>query len=250
MTPLSTEGRTKEVVAVNLGLTDYKTTWDLQRRIADARTKELIPDVLLLNEHRPVYTFGKSSDEDHLLARESDLKRDGVDVYRVDRGGGVTFHGPGQLVGYPVLGLGDSRPDIHRYLRDLEEVIIRTLAAFGVESRRDESFTGVWTGGDKIAAIGIRVVRWVTMHGFALNVNTDLSHFERIIPCGIFHKGVSSLERLLGHPVPLEDVAEETAEQFGCVFGRRVTTVGKEEFFYLMDHLPLARTECLQPENQ
>ena len=204
---------------VNLGLTDYKSAWDLQRYIFDLRTQNKISDVLLLTEHHPVYTLGKSSDDNHLLANNDELKSAGVEVFHIDRGGDVTYHGPGQLVGYPILDLNNYYLDIHRYLRDLEEVIIRTLAEYGINANRDTNFTGVWVGNEKIAAIGVKVGHWVTMHGFALNANTNLSYFERIIPCGIFHKGVTSIERLLGHQVLLDEVSRFIVKHFENVFG-------------------------------
>ena len=200
-------------------MTDYGSVWTLQRQLFDLRLSGNVADTLLLNEHRHVYTLGKNSDENHLLAAREELRTRGIDVYSIDRGGDVTYHGPGQLVGYPIIDLNGYYLDLHRYLRDLEEVIIRTLAEYGVSAYRDRSFTGVWVGNEKIAAIGVKVSRWVTMHGFALNVNTDLSYFDRIIPCGIFHKGVTSLERLLGHRVSLQETEKIITGHFGDVFG-------------------------------
>ena len=141
-----------------------------------------------------------------------------IDVFAIDRGGDVTFHGPGQLVGYPILDLNDHTLDIHRYLRDLEDVLIRVCAEFGAMAGRSEGMTGAWVKNDKIAAIGVKVSRWVTMHGFALNVNTDLSYFDRIIPCGIFHKGVTSLQNQVGHEVKLSDVEQSVIQNFESVF--------------------------------
>ena len=204
---------------VNLGLTDYESIWALQRRLFDLRVAGKGTDFLLLNEHSHVYTLGKSSDDNHLLAREEELRKCGAEVFHIDRGGDITYHGPGQLVGYPILKLDDYYPDVHRYLRDIEEVIIRTLADFNIEAHRDQDFTGVWVGSDKIAAIGVKVSHWVTMHGFALNVNTDLSYFDRIIPCGIFHKGVTSMERVLGRKVRIDDVTSRIVHHFIGVFG-------------------------------
>jgi lipoate-protein ligase B len=202
-----------------LGMTDYASAWDLQRRLFRLRMEGSIGDLLLLNEHRHVYTLGKRTDENHLLAERQELTRRGIEVCSVDRGGDVTYHGPGQLVGYPILDLHHYYCDIHRYLRDLEEVIIRSLAEYGVGASRDPDLTGVWVGDEKIAAIGIKVSRWITMHGFALNVSTDLSYFERIIPCGIHHKGVTSLARLLGRNLPMDEVSEKIIKHFCGVFG-------------------------------
>jgi lipoyl(octanoyl) transferase len=213
------KNKMKELNVIKLGLTDYKSTWDLQKKIFDLRVEGKISDVVLLNEHHHVYTIGKSGNGNHLLASEEELRSKGAEVYYIDRGGDVTYHGPGQLVGYPILDLNTYYLDIHRYLRDLEEVIIRTLGEFGIKANRDSNFTGVWVGSEKIAAIGVKVSRWVTMHGFAFNVNTDLSYFDRIIPCGIFHKGVTSIEKLLGQQVPLDEVSQLIVKHFEEVFG-------------------------------
>jgi lipoyl(octanoyl) transferase len=190
----------------------------LQKQLFVLREEKKSGDALLFTEHFPVYTFGKSGEADHLLASEAELRSGGVEVFNIDRGGDVTFHGPGQLVGYPILDLNDYYLDLHRYLRDIEEVLIRTLADFGILGSRDPEFTGVWVNGNKIAAIGVKASRWITMHGFALNVNTDLKYFERIIPCGIFHKGVTSMQQELGLEIPLADVKEKLAAHFGEVF--------------------------------
>jgi lipoyl(octanoyl) transferase len=220
----------KKINVVNLGITDYKSTWDLQRQMFDLRIAGRISDVLLLNEHHHVYTLGKNSNENHLLAQSEELRTKGVDVYNIDRGGDITYHGPGQLVGYPIIDLNNYYLDLHRYLRDLEEVVIRALAEYGIEAYRDASFTGVWVGSEKIAAIGVKVSHWVTMHGFAFNVNTDLSYFDRIIPCGIFHKGVTSLERLLGQSVLLEEASKKIVKHFSAVFGVEPMIQNKDEF--------------------
>jgi lipoate-protein ligase B len=234
----------KEITVVNLGLSDYKPTWDLQRAVFDLRQSGETDDVLLLTEHSHVYTLGKNSDANHLLASDEELKESGADVYHVDRGGDITYHGPGQLVGYPILHLADYYCDVHRYLRDIEEVIIRTLNDFGISARRDEEFTGVWVGSEKIAAIGVKVSHWVTMHGFALNVNTDLSYFERIIPCGIFHRGVTSLQRVLGTSIPIESVTSRIVHHFGCVFNRSVIRQAPEKFIESIQQQVSESTEC------
>lgn len=230
------------VNVVNLGLTDYKFAWDLQRGIFDLRAEGKISDVLLLTEHKDVYTLGKSSDVHHLLAGEEELQTSGVEVFHVDRGGDVTYHGPGQLVGYPIIDLTGYYRDIHRYLRAVEEVIIQTLTEYGIHSRRAEKYTGVWVGNDKIAAIGVKVSRWITMHGFALNVNTDLSYFDRIIPCGIFHKGITSLERLLGKKISLNEISSVLAQKFGEVFGVQVEGRKVDDF---LQSLPRSNMEIV-----
>jgi len=211
--------RRNSVLVADLGRTEYEPVWKLQHRLWDARAHGKGSDTLLVNEHEHVYTFGKGSDENHLLAGTRELQQSGAKVFRIDRGGDVTYHGPGQLVVYPILDLTHYYPDVHRYLRDLEEVIIRTLEAFGIAARRDADLTGVWVGNEKIAAVGVRVSHWITMHGFALNVNTDLRYFDRIIPCGIFHRGVTSMERVLGYSPHLEDVSAGAVRHFGEVFG-------------------------------
>jgi len=236
----------KQVQHYYLGLTDYKTIWDLQRALFQLRLENSIPDIVLLNEHHHVYTLGKSSDGDHLLANEELLKQRGADVYKIDRGGDVTYHGPGQLVGYPILNLGNYYADVHRYLRDLEEVIIRTLAEYGIEGRREPDFTGVWVGSEKIAAIGVKVSHWITMHGFALNVNTDLSYFDSIIPCGIFHKGVTSMQRLLNNDIPVKEVSEHIVKKFGEVFGVEIDEIQPEKIKSLMNIKTTENTEWLQ----
>lgn len=217
-----------QIAVSNLGRTRYGETWDLQRRLFDLRHHGLIDDVLLFTEHEHVYTLGKGGDSNHLLASEEELSKDGTEVFRIDRGGDITYHGPGQIVGYPIIDLNQYSPDIHKYLRSLEDALIGLLDGYGIKGEREEEMTGVWVGGEKIAAIGVKVSRWVTMHGFALNVNTDLQKFERIIPCGIFHKGVTSMKRLLGKELPAEEVVARLMESFAAVFGCTPVVVAPE----------------------
>jgi len=234
------------IQVVDLDLTDYKYCWELQQNIFNLRVAGRISDVLLLSEHNHVYTLGKSSDNAHLLAGETELKSTGADVFHIDRGGDITYHGPGQLVGYPIIDLNNYYLDTHRYLRDLEEVIIKTLKDFGINGHREENYTGVWVGSDKIAAIGVKVSRWITMHGFALNINTNLSYFDRIIPCGIFHKGVTSMERILGNKLLIQDVIDSVSSRFGEVFGIHTIIVDKDEFLSAINNLSNEKIECLQ----
>jgi lipoyl(octanoyl) transferase len=173
-----------------------------------------------LLEHPHVITLGRAGDASNILLDEGTLNSLSVEVHRTGRGGDVTYHGPGQLVGYPIINLRPDRCDVHRYVRDLEEVLIRSIADYGIEGARIKGLTGVWVGNVKIAAIGVRIARWVTSHGFALNVNTDLSYFSTIIPCGVRDKGVVSMSRLLGHDVPLTEVARVVARHFGGVLNR------------------------------
>jgi len=210
-----------------LGRQSYQPVWNYQKELLKQRTAEEIQDRLLFVEHTPTYTMGKAGDENHLLADEKELQTRHAEYVPIDRGGDITYHGPGQLVGYPILHLKNYRKDVHWYLRQLEETIIRTIAEYGLQGERDPEYTGVWVGDEKIAAIGVKVSRWVTMHGFALNVTTDLSYFGRIIPCGIFHKGVCSIESLLNISPSLEEVQkiylEKFSEVFGCSLEEQVT---------------------------
>jgi lipoyl(octanoyl) transferase len=205
-----------------LGLVSYEEAVALQHRLVQARKAGAIPDQLLLLEHPPVITLGVKTrtDRSHVLATDELLKARGVELFESGRGGDVTFHGPGQLVGYPILDLKPDRCDVHRYVRDLEEVLVRAVASFGVTAAPDPGLTGVWVGPDKLAAIGVRISRWITSHGFALNVNTDLSHFDLIVPCGIRGRGVTSLQRVLGRTVDMVEVERAIIDAFGPVFGR------------------------------
>ncbi|MDI6802770.1 MAG: lipoyl(octanoyl) transferase LipB [Bacteroidota bacterium] len=224
----------KQLISTYLGCTEYKEIWDLQKQLFDLRTENRIPDILLLNEHNHVYTIGKSGNGNHLLATEEELLATGAEVFYTDRGGDITYHGPGQLVGYPILDLNNYYLDTHKYLRDIEETLILTLKDFQLQGTRSEGMTGVWVGNNKIAAIGIKISRWITMHGFAFNVNTDLSYFDRIIPCGIFHKGVTSLQQVLGHSVDIEEVNESIISNLEKVFGVETSTLEKEDFIKLI----------------
>jgi lipoyl(octanoyl) transferase len=208
-----------------LGTIGYQAALDLQAQLVEQRKQGLIPDQLLLLEHPPVITLGvrTRNDRSHVLESEAAMAARGVGLFETGRGGDVTYHGPGQLVGYPIVDLKPDRCDVHRYVRDLEEVLIRAVDAFGVRAGRIEGLTGIWVGDQKLAAIGVRISRWVTSHGFALNVNTDLSHFGLIVPCGITDKGVTSLERLLGHALPMDEVAETVARQFAALFSAELT---------------------------
>lgn len=211
-----------------LGRTRYGEAWELQKKLFDLACRDRIGDLLLLTEHEHVYTLGKGGNKDHLLATEHELSEDGTDVFQIDRGGDITYHGPGQIVGYPILNLNRHNPDIHKYLRSLEDVIIAVLREFGIQGVREEGLTGVWVGGEKITAIGVKVSKWVTMHGFALNVSTDLQKFARIIPCGIFHKGVTSMTKVLGREITLDEVNPVVVESFASVFGCKQLTVSPE----------------------
>ena len=206
-----------------LGVVPYDEAVEVQRRLVDERRDGSIPDQLLLLEHPPVITLGARArnDRSHVLATPEALAEEGVELWESGRGGDVTYHGPGQLVGYPILDLRPDRCDVHRYVRDIEEVLIRTAAHFGVEAARASGLTGAWVGSRKLAAIGVRIARWITSHGFAINVSTNLDHFNLIVPCGIADRGVTSFERLLGRPVAMAEVETAIIAAFGDVFGRR-----------------------------
>ena len=225
----------KKIDLQNLGYKDYKETWDYQeslfKEILDIKIKnrrqdlsEITPNYLLMVEHPHVYTLGKSGDIKNLLISEADLEKKQASYYKINRGGDITYHGPGQLVGYPILDLDNFFTDIHKYLRFLEETIILTLADYGLKAERSKGETGVWLDvgtpfARKICAMGVRASRWVTMHGFALNVNADLGYFDHIIPCGIEGKAVTSLNVELGKKeIPLADVQEKILKHFAELF--------------------------------
>lgn len=212
-----------------LGLTPYGEAHGLQRQLVEKRKADEIPDTFLLLEHPHVITLGRAADRANILADETTRSQFGVELHETGRGGDVTYHGPGQLVGYPIIKLMPGRQDIRRYVRDLQEVLIRTAADFGVTAEpRGGEFVGVWVGNEKLAAIGIRISRWVTMHGFALNVTTDLNYFQLIVPCGIKPDGpdggygVTSLQQLTGKQFALQEVAERVKHHFGEVFNRSI----------------------------
>ncbi|WP_400192515.1 lipoyl(octanoyl) transferase LipB [Hymenobacter sp. B81] len=235
--PLATPAQRVELR--RLGRVDYAPAWDLQEQLLAAtvaiktrnrqregsgEAPEATPNYLLLCEHPPVYTLGKSGKPEHLLLDEAGLAAHGATFHRINRGGDITFHGPGQLVGYPILDLENFRADIHWYLRTLEEAIIQTLAGYGLNAGRIAGLTGVWLDYEegaanprKICAMGVKCSRWVTMHGFALNVNTDLGYFGHIVPCGISDKAVTSLEQELGRAVPLREVEDRFLPQLAAL---------------------------------
>ena len=209
-----------------LGLIDYAQGLRLQREKVAARKAGSIPDTLLLLEHPHVYTFGRNAKREHLLISHERAAALGAQVFETDRGGDITYHGPGQLVGYPILDLTRHRRDIAWYMRSLEQVFIEVAREYGIEAGRVPGSTGVWVGNDKLVAMGVHVSRWVTSHGFALNVNTDLNYFGWIVPCGLREKGVTSLEKLLRRAVEMEAVTQRVIRHFGTVFDLELATVG------------------------
>ena len=217
----STGTRTRRELEVRrLGLVPYADALKLQRELVEQRRTGQTGDVLLLVEHPHVLTLGVRGDggRSHILASNEALASRAVHVHEAGRGGDITYHGPGQLVGYPIIDLRPDRCDVHRYIRDLEEVLIRVAADYGVAAGRIAGLTGVWVGGRKLAAIGVRIARWITSHGFALNVTTDLDYFDLIVPCGIADRGVTSLEAILGEPVGIDEVGDRVILHFGEVF--------------------------------
>ena len=226
---------------------EYQPAWDLQtqvhRNLVDNKltNKHLPPDSyvqqhqLLFVEHPPVYTLGRSGSMDHLLLTEAEMEQRGIRFFPINRGGDITFHGPGQLVGYPILDLDRFFTDVQRYVRNIEEIVIRTLAEYGISAQRIPKYTGVWIAGDdgvafrKICAIGVHLSRWVTLHGWAFNINTPLEYFEYIVPCGITDedKTVTSLAKELGRPVDMREVKEKMKRHFAEVFECRVDEVDK-----------------------
>jgi len=203
-----------------LGVVPYADALALQKHLVEERRDGRIGDVLLLVEHPHVLTLGVRGDggRSHILAAPDVLAARGVDVHETGRGGDITYHGPGQIVGYPIIDLKPDRCDVHRYVRDLEEVMIRVAADYGLTGERVAGLTGVWVGGAKIAAIGVRIARWITSHGFALNVTTDLDYFNLIVPCGIADRGVTSLSQLLGRPVDRHEAEDRLVQRFTEVF--------------------------------
>jgi lipoyl(octanoyl) transferase len=236
-----------------LGLIGYAEAYALQKRIVGARKADAIGDVLLLCEHTPVITQGRNGKREHLLVSENVLQQRNVEFFETSRGGDVTYHGPGQLVGYPILQLGAIRKDVVWYVRMLEEVMIRTTAEFGITAQREEGKTGIWVAGEekeftqssqktqssqsgsiaaeKLGAIGVHISRWVTSHGFAYNVATDLRNFDLIVPCGIVGRKATSLEKLLGRAVKMEEVAPKLVRHFGDVFELEMKLGSREELY-------------------
>jgi len=218
-----TEAAPSRTLAVRrLGRIRYTEGLALQAQVVADRQAARIPDTLLLLEHDPVFTLGQNAKRENVLASPEALRARGFDVEETGRGGDVTYHGPGQLVAYPIVDLNPDRRDVHRYLRDLEDVMIRTCADYGLAAERAEKMTGVWIAGKKAGAIGVRIARWVTSHGLALNVSTDLTAFRHIVPCGLHGRDVTSIEQELGRAVPIAEVMERLTAHFAAVFSRAV----------------------------
>ena len=205
-------------VYLYLGTIEYQTAWNLQKELAERRFLQEIPNLLLLMQHPHTITIGKTGNKEHLLVDPAFLAQKGITLLEVDRGGDITYHGPGQLIGYPILALPESQPDVIAYLRQLEETLICTLQQYHIPAGRKEEYTGVWVAEEKVAAIGVKVSHWITTHGFALNVATDLTHYDYIVPCGVRNKNVTSMVKLLDYPICIEDVIPKLVTQFGSTF--------------------------------
>ena len=212
----------RKIDILDLGVKSYKKVWDLQKELVKKRQNGQINDTLILVEHEPVYTLGKNADENHILQHTAR----NVKTYQIERGGDVTFHGPGQLVGYPILDLHNYKKSINWYMRGLEQLLIYTLAEFMVTAERKEGLTGVWVGDEKIAALGVRVTRWITMHGFSLNVTPDLTYYSGIVPCGIFEYGVTSMARIVTDEVTVNSVKQVLIEKFIKQFRTAESMIG------------------------
>lgn len=228
----------RKIVYCDLGLIDYKEAWDLQKSVHQLRAENRIDDVFFLLEHPHTYTLGKTADKENLVGSEKYLSYNKISVYDIDRGGDITYHGPGQIVGYPIINLTNWQQDTHKYLRALEELIINVCSEYGLNSGRVEKYTGVWIDDRKICAIGIKVSRWITMHGFAFNVNTDLKLFNGIIPCGISDKDVTSLNRELKKELNVSEVKERILHHFSKIFSYdQIEFISKSEILKLISKL-------------
>jgi lipoate-protein ligase B len=231
-----------KVWLVNLETVPYADALALQHQIVDARKRGALNDTLLLLEHPPVFTLGRNAKDENILASREFLRQQGIDVFRVERGGDVTYHGPGQLVGYPIIDLHSFRLDVGWFVRSMEELLVRVLGDFGIRGKRIEKLVGVWVDQDspvlpdaKIVQIGARIEQWITYHGFALNVDPNLAHFDLIVPCGISDKAVTSMARVLNRPVDPRAVRERVAARFGEVFGAEMVEVPRDEFEARLD---------------
>jgi lipoyl(octanoyl) transferase len=229
---------------VGLGIIGYREALELQKRLVAARKAEAIEDVLLLCEHPHVITQGRSGKREHLLVNEHVLRQKGVEFFETSRGGDITYHGPGQVVGYPILNLGAIRRDVVWYVRMLEEAMIRATAEYGIKAVREPGKTGIWVetrhsslaASEKLGAIGVHISRWVTSHGFAYNVSTDLRFFDLIVPCGIADRKAASLEKLLGRTVAGSEVATRIAKHLAALLGLELNEISKEELLQKLEH--------------
>ena len=221
-----------DMQVVRLGVMDYGEALCIQQKMLKLCQQELIPDTLLLVEHLPVITLGKRAAKENILVDKTFLNAQGITIYEIDRGGDVTYHGPGQIVGYPIVNLNHFGRDIRTFVGNIEEIFIRLLSEnFDITARKDTVHTGVWVDDEKITAIGIAVKRWVTMHGFAFNVNTCMDHFKWIVPCGIRDKGVTSVQQLTGNTQDIDEMTTDVIRYFGEIFDVKLQTIEKNDFF-------------------
>jgi lipoyl(octanoyl) transferase len=217
----------KKLNVIDLGNCNYDKAWDIQKDLHAKRVHKEIPDTLILVEHPHVYTLGKNANAQHLIASKDYLKSKGIEIYNVDRGGDITYHGPGQLVGYPIFNLKDHRESVSWYVHTIEDILVKMLADYGIIARRIEKLTGIWVGDQKIAALGMRVSKWVTMHGFALNVSTNLSLYDGIIPCGIASKGITRIADLVPD-VQWKDVKVSIIDKFKLLFNFDIVNISND----------------------
>jgi lipoyl(octanoyl) transferase len=228
--------------AVDLGMIPYGPACELQKRLVEARKARAIPDLLLFCEHPHVITLGRNAKRNHLLASNQVLIQMNAELHPTNRGGDITYHGPGQIVGYPILDLTEHRRDVRWYVEQLEEAMIRATADFGLAARRVEGQHGAWidtpSGEEKLGALGVHLSRWVTSHGFAYNVSTDLGYFDLIVPCGITDKRVTSLERALGRPIAIDDVRDRITAHFTATFGVAIKPISSEELMIALRSAP------------
>lgn len=214
---------------LDLGKKDYKEVWDLQKVIHQKRIEGEISDTLIIVEHNPVITMGKSGKDDNLLMPFKKLEEKGINFYRIERGGDVTYHGPGQIVGYPIFNIRDGLIGIKSFIKRIEDIIIATLKDFNIKGEKKEKMIGVWTESGKICSIGIAVKRWVSFHGFAFNVNTDLNHFDYIVPCGLKNVTMTSMQKISNKSVSMDDVKKSIIDNFGKLFNRETKAICLEE---------------------
>jgi len=220
----------KEAWILNLDTVPYEEAFDLQKRLVEMRSQDVINDTLILLEHPPVFTVTRKATLKNVLVSQDELKEKGISLCKTNRGGDITYHGPGQLVGYPIMNLKDYGKDLHKYIRTIEEMIIKVLIDYGISAHRDKVHPGVWVGNEKIAAIGIAVKSsWTTMHGFAFNINPDLNHYSLIVPCGITDKGVTSLSKLLGKPISRQGVSDRLVHHYQELFNLNAKKITLEE---------------------
>lgn len=223
----------KEALILNLDTIPYEEAFDLQKRLVEMRSQDNINDILILLEHPPVFTVTRKATLKNVLASPEELKEKGISLCKTNRGGDITYHGPGQLVGYPIMDLKEHGKDLHKYIRNIEEMIIKLLRDYDISAHRDKNNPGVWVGKEKIAAIGIAVKSsWTTMHGFSLNINPDLNHYSLIVPCGITDKGVTSLSKLLGKSISQKEVRERLIQHFQEVFNVITKSISIEEIVW------------------